>query len=196
MRIFEEQKQEILKDFKERVTFMVSDMFKEHERFEPTVFFLAVKEGKLALGIMPDIGKLFINDTGKSLAVEIIKRVNQELKPIALAFAAEGWSVQKQSESVKNAEELSKEYEGERPSKHPDRREILFINFETFDKECNAGWDIVRTIIPAGELIPNKLMSTEWAIKGDRFAGKFSNLLTDNYDELKNLADDAMNNPN
>lgn len=195
MRIFEEQKEEILKDFKERITFMVSDIFKKHDSFEPTVFFLAVKEGRLAMGVMPDIGKLFINDMGKNLAAEVIKKVNKELKPIAMAFAAEGWCVVKEVKEG-DEEELKKPYDGPRPSKSPDRKEILFINFETFDKECNVGWEIVRNIIPSGELIPNKVMNTEWAIKGDRFAGKFSNLLTDNYDELKNLADGAMNNPN
>lgn len=192
MRTFEEQKEEILADFKERVTNMVSEIFKEEEHFEPTVFFLAVRDGKLGMGIMADIGKLFVNDMGKTIAAEIIKKVNEQMKPIALAFASEGWAIVKPG----NEKDLKKVLKGPRPSESPDRKEILFINFETFDKECNVGWQIVRDIIPGGELVPSKEMNTEWAKKSDRFAGKFANLLTDNYSELNKLANDAMNNTN
>jgi len=188
MKTINEKAQEAIEDFEDKIKSMVTGIFKKDGKFEPTVFMLVVRDGQLAVGIIPDIGKLFDTDEGKELAAHLIRKINEELKPIALAFASEGWCLKKNKDEVDD----DGKFEGARPSEHPDREEILFVTLETHDKCAAIHWDIVRTIVPDGELIEK--LAQPWSKKGDHYAGRFSNLLTDNYGELAQLSDELIKN--
>lgn len=182
MKTINEQIQLELDDFTKTITEMVSDRFTEDHELEPVVFMLSIKEGKPAIGIVHGLGQLFGSDEGKDVAAEALKEINESAKPIATAFASEGWYLSTTKD--KSSDLIDKEGRMKvRPSDHPDRLEMLFINFETHDRICMVTWSILREEGQPPMIV--ELNPPEWVSKKVMVVqGRFGNLLETNYNEF------------
>lgn len=192
MKTIQEEYQAKLNDFKEMIIDSTQEMFKEHGGIDPTVFGLVIKDGTLHIGILGGLGEMFVSDEGKDVAAQIIKKMSKELKPIALAFISEAWASENPGTNYDAVVDKDGNYrEGVvRPIDDPNRKEILFINFETHDKEAFIQWDMV----PKGEEKVLELkISSDWDKKREvHLRGRFSGLLEENYSELAKMLGDKL----
>lgn len=185
MKTINEEIEEELNDFKTKVTKMITSRFKEDHEIGPVVFMLALKDKKWQMGVVGGLEQLFDSDQGKEMAADLLKEANKEMKPLATAFSSEGWMV----ESTRDKSHELMDDNGRmkvRPMDHPDRVEMLFISFETHNKQCMLTWKIVREDGKDPYLDPiHKDMLTNWVDKtDDNMKGRFTGLLQNNYSEI------------
>jgi len=164
--------QEELEKFENRVISSVKAMFEEEEEVSPVVFAL-VRQGKnFSLAVLGGLEQFFISEKGKDMAAEAIKRFSKEMKPLAIAFASEGWMSE-----IPKGEQLKG-----KPSEDPQRKEILHITFESYNQAAFRCWKIERD-----EKISLKVedISHTWKEKDPQvLQGRFMNLLEESYSEF------------
>lgn len=171
-------------NFKSEISDIVQRMFADQGELQPTLFALVYKNGSFGIAILGGLEQFFISDDGKEAAAMMMRKFNQEAKPVATAFVSEGWM----STFGKDAEILDEDgnyKEGVvRPSKDPKRKEVISINFETYNKKAFVCWEIERE----GEA---SLIETDyslgWEAKASNFNGRFSSLLEENYSYVAEL---------
>jgi hypothetical protein len=194
MKTIQEQYQEHLVSFRAIIKDMVKDMVKEHGGVDPVVFALILKDNKVAIGVLAGLGELFTSDQGKDLAAEAMKKLNEEIKPIAIAFVSEAWASIKAEGEYDSVIDPSGNYrEGVvRPADDPNRKEMIFINWETFDQQAMDTWEMVRN---GDDLQLKKAHTDDWKPKDPKTkSGRFTNILTDNYSELAKILGEQLKN--
>jgi len=185
METIQETVKKRLESFTNLIVEVVEDRFNRDKEVTPVVFGLVQKEGKFGVAILEGLAELFSGDHGKDLAAMMMKEMAKEVKPIAIAFVCEAWATEKKiSDKDDILDENGKYRPGAvRPSEDPNRKEILFINFETFDHEASQQWDIVKN--EAGEKVLNVNIKAQWTKKGAQIiGGRFQDLLQENYSEM------------
>jgi hypothetical protein len=76
----------------------------------------------------------------KLITVDMLRKVFSAKQVKRFAFIVEAWTAQiTPPERIKDAEEAYREYDGPRPSEHPDRREVLMITAEDRSGESIMG---------------------------------------------------------
>ena len=166
-------------NFKSEISEIAQKMFNEQGELQPALFALVYKNGSFGIAILGGLEQFFGSDDDKEVAAMMMKRFNQEAKPIATAFVSEGWM----SIFEKDAEihdESGNYKEGIiRPSKDPNRKEVITINFETYNKKAFSCWEILREGEEA--TLKETTFGIDWEIKDSNFGGRFSGLLEENY---------------
>lgn len=191
MRTLKEEYKKKINDFRDDVEEMIKHRFMDDKVIHPVVFGLVIKEDKLVMTVLMGLGELFASEDGKEQAAEIIRKMNKEIKPVALAFVSEGWmaAVKKEEDVLdKNGKYLS---ENHMPRNNPDKKEVLMMMFETHDEEVGIFLEIKRI----GELVEIEDMkgtSKEWMPKSKKDKGRFSNLLQENYSEINQLLEKIL----
>lgn len=191
MRTLKEEYKKKINEFRDDVAEMVKYKFMEDKEIHPVVFGLIIKGDNLVMTVLAGLAELFSSDEGKEKAAQIIRSMNKEIKPVALVFVSEGWmTTHETSEEIldENGKYIS---EGVRPSNNPDRKEVLMLMFETFDEESHIFFEIKRI----GELVElEDYKKGDWVPKSQtKPAGRFGNLLEDNYNELNQILEKALN---
>jgi hypothetical protein len=182
MKTIQEEYKEALKTFREHTVELTTKIFEDKgELTEPLVFALIIKDKKVTMGMLAGLGKLFGSELGKEAAVEVIRKLSEEVKPIALAFCCEGYaSVQRRKDGETTEDFLKSGWI--KPSQDPDKKEVLFFTFETFDKAAGTYLEIVRS---KGNIDLKPMHDIDWEDKNQStVGGKFTNLLQDNYSEF------------
>jgi hypothetical protein len=183
MKTIQEKYSDALNKFKEDTVELATKLFREqgNKLSEPLVFALVIKNKEVTMGMLVGLGKLFKSELGKEAAVDIIRELGKEIKPIGLAFCSEGYaSVQKRPDNMSEEDFINSNHI--RPSMDPNKKEVLFFTFETFDKEAGEYLEIVRD----GDNVNLEHMHTiQWTPK-DKISvgGRFTHLLQDNYSEF------------
>jgi len=182
--------------FREDIQSFVEGSFQEHKQIHPIVFVLERSDGKTNLGMLNGIGQLFTNDEGKEQAAEILREFSKQHKVIAIATAFEGWMRVLPIEDKDKLLDENGNYRKDtvRPSKAPDRVEVLMVNFETYKQESKIFYKINREDAePKLEIIENM----NWSEKDGKCKGRFDNLLSENYTAIaESLRESIKNNIN
>ena len=190
VKTIKEQFEEELVLFKKNVQLMVQDMFNQAGEVEPMLFALIIPEdqNKLTIAVLRGIEPLFMNAEGKQAAAAIMRKFNQEMKPVATAFVCEGWAKMVDKDAVTpyvNSEGQLVDPLMERPAEAKDKKEVLMFMFETFDREASVHYEIKRNEADPADVKLEKIMDREWASKKEGFVGGImADLLTDNYDHF------------
>lgn len=192
MKTIQEEYQQHLVKFKDQIKDMVKTAIKEDGGLDPVVFALVLSGDKIGIAVLAGLGDLFVSDQGKELAVKVMKELSKEVKPVAIAFASEAWASIAPADGYDSVIDPNGNYrEGVvRPADDPNRKETLFINWETFDQESSDVWEMIHN----GDIIELKeSTSTDWVPKGKlNKGGRFTNILTDNYSELAMMLGDKL----
>ena len=192
MRTLKEEYKKKINDFRDDVEEMVKHRFMNDKVIHPVVFGLVIKEDKLVMTVLVGLGELFSSEDGKEQAADVIRQMNKEIKPVALAFVSEGWmaAVKKEEEILdKKGKYIS---EAHMPRNNPDKKEVLMMMFETHDEEAGVFLEIKRI----GELVELEDMKDgqkDWKPKSEQFKGRFSNLLQENYNEINQILEKILN---
>jgi len=157
---------EELEGFKEQIVELIHETFDNDGEVKPTMFALIIHNDKLHIALLAGLAELFVSEKGKDIAADVIKDFTKDIKPMAIAFVSEGWMVE--SEININASESTA------------RKEIIMINFETYDKESSVFLEILRDKTQASLKLIHDL---DWR-KKEKNSSRFSNLLEENYSEL------------
>ena len=185
MKTAQEEFTEEVNKFSEEVMNITKGMFNENKQINPVVFALVYQEnGRLAVAVLDGLGELFTSSEGKDMAAEVIRKVGKELKPICIAFCSEAWASHYGGmDRSKVVDENGDFREGiPAPSEDPNRREVLMIHIETFEKESFTYWNIEKE--NGSRVLVDSDMSKGWTDKkvGPQ-AGRFSGLLQENHSE-------------
>lgn len=185
MKTVQETFNELLTHFANDTVQLVTNIFKDEKRLDPVVIGMVIKDGKPGIAILEGLAPFFRNDQSKELAARIIKEAAKEIKPVAIMFATEAWLSVKKIKDLDNIVDKDGNYkEGvTRPADDPDRKEVIMIYMETFDKEGFYYFDIIRN----GEEVSLKKRdcSEGWVPKGTHILkSRFGDLLKDNYNEM------------
>jgi hypothetical protein len=160
-------------------------MFKEQGVIEPVLFALVFKENRFNIAVLGGLEKFFISPDGKEAAAIIMRKFNDETKPLAIAFASEGWmSSYAKDDSPVDEQGFFKE-DVVKPSKDPKRKEVVNISFETYNKSAFSCWEIDRA-----EKDPRLVETTfnmPWGGKNESVKGIFMDLLRENHDHVSKL---------
>lgn len=185
MKTVQETFNELLTRFADDTIQLVTNIFKQDKRLDPVVIGMVIKDGKPGIAILEGLAPFFRNDQDKELAARIIKEAAKEIKPVALMFATEAWLSERKREDLDKIVDEDGNYKKgvTRPSEDPNRKEVLMIHLETFDKEGFHYFDIIRD----GEKVSltKREGSEGWAPKGTHMLkSRFGDLLKDNYSEM------------
>jgi hypothetical protein len=147
-------------NFKSEISEIAQKMFNEQGELQPVLFALVYKKGQFGIAILGGLEKFFISDDGKETAAIMMKKFNQEAKPIATAFVSEGWM------STFNKDTEIHDEDG---------------NY----KEAFSCWEIERK----GEevTLTETTFGLDWEDKDSNFSGRFSGLLEENYSYVAEL---------
>ena len=118
------------------------------------------------------------------MARAIISDFIDKTQPIAIAFASEGWTI-----TAEDKEKLDVA-----PSQHPNKEEILYINFETKDLCAHHSWGIKRDAEGKNPVITEKYRD-DWHRKtSTESQGNFTNLIgTPESTEEEQIANKILN---
>lgn len=194
MKTIKELYQEHLAKFKTDIKEMVKDAVEKDGGLDPVVFALVLSGDKIGIAVLTGLGELFTSDEGKDVAAMAMKELSNQIKPVAIAFASEAWASAKSFDDYTSVIDEDGNYrEGViRPVDDPNRKEILFINWETFDQEASDTWDMIRN---NGKLELKESITTDWVPKGElNKEGRFANILTDNYSEMAMILQEQLKN--
>jgi hypothetical protein len=182
---------EHLSTFSKDVVSMVQREFNDKKGIDPVVFALNIKNNKLIIGLLHGLGKLFTSDSGKDTAAQLIKEISKQMKPLAIAFAYEGWSSSVPITEYNTViDENGNLREGVlRPKDDIESKEVLVIHMETFNKDCCYIFEISRQDDIITLLEPTL---QNWAPKKLEIKTKFGNLLQDNYSEFATLIKEQL----
>lgn len=183
---------EELSKFKEQVTEIIRQEFEETGELHPVLFGLIINEEKLAIVVLAGLGSLFVSESGKDAALKAMREFSKELKPVAIAFASEGWMSKysiEQSKELLN-EDGSYKDPAMRPELDPDRIEVLMINFETYDQDAYSYYEAIREVDGVRLKVFHE---RDWDNKGEN-KGRFSDILQENYSQLAELARKFLSN--
>lgn len=172
-------------NFKSEISEIVQRMFTEHGELQPTLFALVYKNNSFGIAILGGLEKFFISDDGKEAAAAMMRKFNQEAKPIATAFVSEGWMSTFDKDAEIHDEDGNYKEGVVRPSKDPKRKEVITINFETYNKKAFTCWEIERKEEEASLVETTHGLS--WEVKASNFSGRFSGLLEENYSYVVEL---------
>lgn len=173
MKTIKEYLDEYLVMFKDEVVKSVSETYSEDLNLEPVVFALIPKDGKMVVSILAGIGQYLMSDESSDEGLQIIRDFNKELKPVSIAFAAEGLMVMPSApDGTINIEDGPWEQ----------KVDVIFICFETFNQECNVIFHILKD---GDKKYLSEPFIGNWEDKiPDNPKSKFANLLEENYSEL------------
>ena len=169
--------QEELKKFEKQVIESVESIFNEDGEVYPVVFALLRIDKKFGVAILGGLGELFSSEEGKDKAAEIVKSFGETAKPLAIAFASESWMTE-----LPKGEKLTT-----MPSEDPRRVEIIHISFESYNQTGFHCWEILREgnwLVSEASLRKREDISTTWKKKDGKMAGRFMNLLEENYTDF------------
>jgi len=140
-------------------------MFLEHKE-HPPIFFLETDEG---IGLMP-AAEMFGDANGKDKCVEILKHLISIGKVKGFIFIAEAWV--KTVDSFAEMREHYKKFGGLKFAK--DKKEILMIQYQSFDSNFFYVADIVRNgdEVSLGDWVEHKNEGKN-PISGGRFDNLF-----------------------
>lgn len=171
--------------FKSDIAKIAKGMFEEQGELRPTLFALVYKNNEFGIAVLGGLEQFFSSDKDKEVAALMMKKFNQQAKPIATAFVSEGWMTSFDKDE-KIHDEDGNYVEGiVRPSKDPRRKEVITINFETYNKKAFTCWEIKRNGEEAS--LVETTYGTEWEAKDSTFAGRFAGLLEENYSYVADL---------
>lgn len=108
------------------------------------------------------------HDFYKEEACDFVRLKLMELKADAYAFISESWITQHDIDAPPE--------QRERPSKDPNRREVVFITIETPDRMFASSREIIRD--GDGSVIGLKPNDID-LVEGKSFGGRFTNLFTE-----------------
>ena len=198
MKTIQEEIQEHVVEFKNEITRVVIKRFNEDKEITPIVFALILEDKKPKIGILAGLERFFSDPDSKNIAAQLIKESSNVIKPIAIAFICEGWGASyHKDEDISKIIDQNGNYidESVTPKNNPNRKEILFMSFETYDQKAAVMMEIVRD----GEEVSLKEMSNnDWEPKKEeKYKGKFADLLKENYsamaEELKESLSKSQN---
>jgi hypothetical protein len=172
-------------NFKSEISEIAQKMFNEQGELQPVLFALVYKKGKFGIAILGGLEKFFSSDDDKETAAIMMKKFNQEAKPIATAFASEGWMSTFNKDTEIHDEDGNYKEGIVRPSKDPKRKEVITINFETYNKKAFSCWEIERKGEEA--TLVETTFGLDWEDKDSKFSGRFSGLLEENYSYVAEL---------
>ena len=156
--------QEIIQEFRERVTYTVENLFNEQKEVRQVLFGVRREGDNVAMIVFDGLSALFSNPLTKRIARVAIAEFITKVNPLAIAFVSEGWSVEAQSEKLDVP-----------PSEHPDKKEILYINFETQNDEAYYVWKIIRDSENNPTL--EEMIKDSWRRKSFKVQGNFTHLM-------------------
>jgi hypothetical protein len=174
--------------FRSEIAEVVQKIFEEQGAVDPVLFALVFKENQFSVAILGGLEKFFISPEGKEAAAIMMRKFNDEARPLAIAFASEGWmSVLPKDEDIVDEDGFFKK-DVTRPSKDPQRKEVVNISFETYNKSAFSCWEIDRA-----EKDPRLVETTfnmPWGGKNESVKGIFMDLLRENHDHVSKLLKD------
>lgn len=187
--------QEILKEeiniFKDEIISSVRDSFMEHKSLDPIMFAMKHNDDKKALYVLEGLESL-TNDTEeiKRFMKLAISQFNETIKPIVIGFASEGFLktynplLDENGKVIEGLLPLATEIEAE-------RKEVVFINFETYNQESSIFWEIIRD--KEGSIIDLKLLlEKNWQPKNINNEFELAYMLTENYETVANEVNKYM----
>lgn len=190
MKTIQEITKKEISDFRNEITRTVHDMFMQEKALYPVVFGMKYTEEKVELFALEGLVDFTENDITKLLMVEAIKQFNQKTRPISIAFASEGYLrsftplLDEDGEIIEELRSLATEIEEE-------KKEVLFINFETYDQESIIYWEIIRD--EDNEVVDLKLLiDKQWQTKTEENKGNVARMLNENYSTLATKVKEEM----
>lgn len=175
-----------IENFKEQVVVMVKGMLEQFGGVEPVMIALLIKDNKVSIAVLGGLAEMFSGDDSlKEKAAQVMKDFNEEMKPIAMAFASEAYIMTAPAGKTVIDDDGVYLDDTFRPSVNPDSKECLMISFETFKEEGIMYWEMIKM----GDVTELDLIQDlELVPKSDKASsGIMSNLLTENYSELAEL---------
>jgi hypothetical protein len=189
-----ERVDKILSDFYDEINRSVINIFNQKLEVRPIVYGLLMKDSKPVIALLQGLEGFFIEDPNHSMDPEIEEKkhtvllkimdeLGKKMDLVAIAFACEGWCVVREKGNNKIID----------ASQAPDKQEIVYINFETYDKAGISHYSIER--LPGQEPHLEKLRETGIIPKGDLGAsGKLMDLLKSNNDSMIRSLEKMMKN--
>lgn len=176
----QEKLEKEINDFREFVTGYAKSSYDDTKEVEPMALALTIKDGKPGLAVLQGIAPLFLNEQTKNLIPAVFEKINQELKPLALALISESWVVKKDNSDILNPDGsyVDPSY---RPSQDPDRKSAMIIMFETYSKGAITSFEIndeTKDLLEKEE--------SPWEVKHSR-KGRLSNLLQDHSKDFADM---------
>ena len=176
----QEKYKEELSNFKETVTGIVLSEFKKNEEIATIMFGLIIKEDKLVVVMLAGLDQVMQEENPDiEKLVDVIKKFNKELRPVAIAMVTECW-----------VKVYTKE--GEILSDH-DKMHCLMLSFETHSQDACDMYEILNV---SDNLKLKKMndASSDWNMKNEEtFHGPLCNLLEDNYNEFAEMLKKDLN---
>lgn len=186
MKTINEHYKKEIEEFRNEVTRVVHDSFMEIMEQPPILFGIKAESISKEMFVLEGLESL-PEIENNSIMFEAIKEFNKRTKPIVIAFASEGYMrdfdplLDEDGEIIDDLLDLAQE---------TSTIEVLFIKFETFDKEASIYWEINRDI--DDQIIGISLLQDKpWRLKGET-SGEMSKLLTKNYSLLTTKVEDYL----
>ena len=193
VKTIQERYKEELDRFKHGIIEMSKRAFHDNGGLNPVMYALVIKEDKLIVSVLQGLYELFHTASEKKKAVEIMKKFNEEMKPIAIAFVSEGWASIVSEEDMKNMFDQYGNYidPSMRPSNDADKVEVIMVHFETHDQSAVNYLKINRDVYPVAL---EDFESQDWMPKEDAMIdGLFTDLLQQNYSEINQWLEKELN---
>lgn len=196
MKTSNELYQENLKIFQKYVKEYVIEVFNKDGEIDPFVFGMLMKDGQAAYAILDGLADFFGEDGNKDQAAEVIARLCQEIKFLAMGFISEIWiaDVPLKPKSVINPDGDLLFNVIEPDANNKNAFEALMINFETHLEEATTIWKILRSKKSVKLEI---YIDGEWKPKVVNKEARFNNFIKEDYNELsQQIKDNLKNNLN
>jgi hypothetical protein len=172
-----------LTDFATEIKGVVTRMFENQSSISPIAFALVFKEDRAVIAVLDGLGEVFRMPNGKDMVAHIIKESSKELKPVALAFASEAWVSRRDGiDASLIVDEKGNFKPGMTPEEDPNRKEVVMLQIETFDKESLTYWPVVEK--DSTRILEKANLSDDWRPKSNKSQGRFTNFLEENYSEM------------
>lgn len=172
--------------FSTHVKQMVMEKYAETGSVEPVILALIQNEGNLVTSVLVGLEQLFLNPETKDQVADAIRSFSNQMKPLAIAFACEAFA--KEADEPLNPDGSYSENTIP-PGEDPNSKEIVFIQFETYDKHKTVVFTIKDEELLEDEVIGDN----DWQDKSENEQkGRFSNLLRENYSALAELLKEQL----
>lgn len=167
--------------FRQTVKDLVLKKFEKDQEVSPIVFGLVKKEDGYGIAIIDGLAPFF-QPGSKAFLPAVLDKMNEEVKPLCIAFVSEAHMLKVKKEDAKDIIDENGMLKSKLPfSDRADSEEIIFINFETHNMKCETVWNIDRTKF---DPILKLNMDTDFSQKNTEIGGTLDNLLKRNYSEM------------
>ena len=170
--------------FKKEVIEITGKIFNSEKEIRPVLFNFLYKKGfeKQPMGVIAGFDQFLTDNESKKKVSYSLKKMVEEIKPIAVAFISEGYALEGSQENYDKVKEYLKT---NTISNHPERQEIVLITIETSDLESLVTFLIERNGDNAKLVLKE---SVDWQPK-NKNSGVLQNFLTECYIEIEDDED-------